>query len=175
MWLMVNDLSRSKCPDARDCLVQLLLPTMANISSKVSFQLSYIGDVTDEDDGVECMHGPTECLGNMLELCAADVYPDPKIYLGFTTCLSQRYKEIPAKELIEDCALEHGVDFEKLNDCASRDDGAYATGLLRESVLRSEDLNVTKSCTVSAFDGWCVLLAGLTILGTLGWRVSMHP
>jgi len=94
------------------------------------------------------MHGQTECLGNILELCAASVYPEPKIYLGFTMCLSRDYKRIPEKELVEDCALEHGLDFDKLNQCMSQEDGAYGMGLLRTSVTRSAKLNVTTSCTV---------------------------
>ncbi|KAF2451440.1 hypothetical protein P171DRAFT_347842 [Karstenula rhodostoma CBS 690.94] len=141
----------SKCPDARDCIEQLVVPAMSNVSDKVDFKLSYIGKTT-EDDGVLCMHGQTECLGNILELCAAAEYPDPKIYLGFTRCLSLRYHEIPATSLIKDCALEYGIEFEKLNDCASRDDGAYGMGLLRDSVTRSADLGVKTSCTVRLND-----------------------
>lgn len=33
----------SKCPDARDCLHDLILPTMQKIGDKVSFRLSFIG------------------------------------------------------------------------------------------------------------------------------------
>lgn len=33
----------SKCPDARDCIEELIVPTMANVSDKVDFKLSYIG------------------------------------------------------------------------------------------------------------------------------------
>lgn len=33
----------SKCPDARDCLHDMILPAMMNVSSKVDFRLSYIG------------------------------------------------------------------------------------------------------------------------------------
>jgi hypothetical protein len=33
----------SKCPDARDCLKELVLPAMANVSDKVDFRLSFIG------------------------------------------------------------------------------------------------------------------------------------
>lgn len=33
----------SKCPDAKDCLQQLVLPAMERISDKVDFQLSFIG------------------------------------------------------------------------------------------------------------------------------------
>lgn len=94
------------------------------------------------------MHGQTECLGNILMLCAASEYPDPKLYLGFSNCLITDYKEIPSQSLIEDCALEHGLDFGVLNDCMSKDSGGYGMGLLRDSVQHSKDVNVTASCTV---------------------------
>lgn len=50
----------SKCPDAKDCLRMLVLPTMQQVVDKVDFTLSFIG-TPDENDGVECMHGPGEC------------------------------------------------------------------------------------------------------------------
>ncbi len=92
------------------------------------------------------MHGPPECLGNILELCAANIYPDPKIYLGFTMCMTQKYYEIPARELVHDCALEHGIDFDKLNGCISEE--GKGMDLLEKSVQRSLDKGVTASCTV---------------------------
>lgn len=137
----------SKCPDTRDCLRELLLPTMIRAYDKVNFTLTYIGTPT-ENDGVECKHGPGECMGNIIELCAHHLYPDPKIWLGFTMCLTKDYHDIPQRELVEDCALEHAVDFEKLNECATRDDGAFGMAMLRQSVKRSTRLGVKTSCTV---------------------------
>jgi len=93
-------------------------------------------------------HGPEECMGNIIELCAANLYPDPKTYLGFTMCLTRDYQDIPQRSLVEDCALEHGIDFSELNECAVRDDGGFGMGLLRNSVRRSIQVGVTKSCTV---------------------------
>ncbi|KAF1348598.1 hypothetical protein BDV97DRAFT_297473 [Delphinella strobiligena] len=142
----------SKCPDARDCLHDLVLPAMMNVSHYVDFKLSFIGATDDSDDGVICMHGQTECLGNELELCAAHLYPDPKIYLGFTMCLSNSYSDIPSHDLVQECALEHGIDFSRLNQCLSTEDGAYGSGLLRESVQRSAAKGVTKSCTIRVDD-----------------------
>ncbi|KAF2396536.1 hypothetical protein EJ06DRAFT_499740 [Trichodelitschia bisporula] len=138
----------SKCPDALDCLRDLIVPAMSKTASKVNFTLSYIGRPTDPDDGVECMHGPTECLGNILELCAAYEYPDPKIYLGFALCMSRKYSDIPAHSLVQNCALEHGMSFDQINDCASREDGSFGIKLLRDSVTRSKDVGATRSCTV---------------------------
>jgi hypothetical protein len=62
--------------------------------------------------------------------------------------MTQDYKDIPQLSLIEDCALEHGMDFEKLNECAIKDDGGFGMELLRNSTRRSTAAGVTKSCTV---------------------------
>ncbi|KAF2129369.1 hypothetical protein P153DRAFT_366766 [Dothidotthia symphoricarpi CBS 119687] len=142
----------SKCPDARDCLNKLVVPAMSDVSDKVDFRLSFIGQLTNEDDGVQCMHGQTECLGNILMLCAASSYPDPKLHLGFSNCLISDYEQIPRKELVQDCALEHGLDFDVLNECMSKDTGAYGMHLLRESVQHSADVDVKTSCTVRLND-----------------------
>ncbi len=145
----------SKCPDARDCLVELVVPAMEEIVDKVDFTLSYIGKV-DKDDNVKCMHGQTECLGNMMMLCAAQLYPDDvKISLGFSTCLVRSYERIPQRDLVQGCALEHGVDFDQLNGCISEE--GHGLDLLGSSVLRSKDAGVTKSCTVRVNgEKWCI-------------------
>lgn len=156
----------SKCPDARDCLRDMILPAMQNVSHKVDFKLSYIGTcvsvlqsdiggkslhflrTTQDDDGVRCKHGEEECLGNMIELCAAHINPDPKVYLGFTMCMTRDYEDIPKRELVEDCALEHGISMQHLNDCMNKDDGSMDVKMLQASFNRSADAGVTKSCTV---------------------------
>jgi len=95
------------------------------------------------NDGVACKHGAEECMGNIIELCAAYLYPEPRIYLGFVMCLTRDYDEIPDQELVQDCALEHGIDFDKLNACSSSDDG-FGIEMLRKSVTRSKE--VRSSC-----------------------------
>lgn len=169
----------SKCPDAKDCLHDLVLPAMQKAQDKVNFTLSFIGTYvtpsslsmgvaltpyrpTENDDGVACKHGPEECksletatpasppaelttpgLGNIIELCAQKLYPDPKTYLGFAMCLTRDYEHIPQRGLIEDCALEHAIDFRSLNDCATRNDGADGMSMLRGSVQRTAEVRAT--------------------------------
>ena len=79
-------------------------------------------------------------MGNIIELCAQKLYPDPKTYLGFVMCLTRNYKQIPQRSLIEDCALEHAIDFDRLNDCAAEDDGALGVGMLRDSIRRTTEV-----------------------------------
>ena len=106
------------------------------------------GTITHHDDGVLCKHGPEECLGNIIELCAQRHYPDPKTSLGFTMCLTREYEDIPKRALVEDCALEHGVSMQTINDCATLEDGSLAVEMLQESFNRSSEAGVSKSCTV---------------------------
>lgn len=145
----------SKCPDARDCLQDLIVPAMTQIADKVDFQLSYIGSV-DSDGNIECKHGPTECLGNMMGLCAQHLYPnDVTRWLGFSNCLISSYEQIPDKGLAQQCALEFGIDFGMLNACMSEE--GTGLNLLESSMQRSDQAGVTKSCTVRV-DGeiWCI-------------------
>lgn len=149
----------SKCPDAKTCLRDLVVPAMEKIADKVDFRLSYIGKV-DDSDTVHCMHGSTECLGNMMGLCANDLYPNnTKISLGFTTCLIMHYEQIPSRDLAESCALEHGIPFRDLNACISEE--GRGLDLLTSSVERSEKAGVKKSCTVRVGgEKWCIMDGG---------------
>ncbi|KAJ5587117.1 Gamma interferon inducible lysosomal thiol reductase GILT, partial [Penicillium hispanicum] len=174
----------SKCPDAQECLQDLVLPAMERISDKVDFQLSFIARVSKETSEIECKHGPTECIGNMLMLCAANLpFPPtadasllPKSYprtpiirsLGFANCLENDFPRIPERDYVHQCALEHGIDFEALNQCASQEndnpsDGPHGApplsglALLRKNALRGERLGVKISCTVRLAESvWCI-------------------
>lgn len=117
---------------------------------------STIEHSVDQNNSIHCMHGPGECLGDMLSLCAIDLYPDdPVIYLGFTNCLISSYGQIPSRDLVEPCALEHGIAFEDLNGCISEE--GKGLDLLMASVERSQAAGVTRSCTVRVNNKtWCV-------------------
>ncbi|KAI5291325.1 hypothetical protein KEM54_005368 [Ascosphaera aggregata] len=194
----------SKCPDAQYCLNELVVPAMERISDKVDFHLSFIGEYDNRTDQVDCMHGPTECIGDILMLCAANLpvwddvsklanddnnedddedededdsesshkldYPKTSVIrsLGFANCLMHSYEDIPQRELVKSCALEHGIDFEALNRCASRQiddpdepidnpDEVSGLALLKKSFRHSAKLGIDTSCTVRVDEEkWCI-------------------
>jgi len=151
----------SKCPDAKDCLELLIAPALEEIESLVDFQMSFIGRPT-AGDGISCMHGPSECLGNALHLCAAEINTPPSpppahTYLPFSLCLERDYGNIPDREFVEGCADKNGIDFRKLNECASDMGPDGGLSMLRKSVERSKGLDAETSCTVRVDGGrWCV-------------------
>ncbi|KAM5476992.1 hypothetical protein MauCBS54593_000263 [Microsporum audouinii] len=184
----------SKCPDAQFCLRELVVPTMEQVHRKVDFRLSFIGQASNDSSAVSCLHGPPECVGNMLMLCAANLPYPPRIagsssssdttpcpnyettpvvrYLGFTNCMISEYQDIPDRALVHDCALEYGISFNALNQCASRqsdegdeardgqgdcDRGPSGLALMRKSFQHSAEAGVTKSCTVRVNNKfWCI-------------------
>ncbi|PGH07011.1 hypothetical protein GX51_02051 [Blastomyces parvus] len=173
----------SKCPDAKYCIEELIVPAMAQVHDKVDFRLSFIGSVSNKSSDVSCMHGPGECVGNMLMLCAANLPfpPGSKTQnktpvvrsLGFANCLLASYTKIPERELVEDCALEFGLDFGALNACVSRQvdeaddkragiddpdkDKISGLALLRTDFKRNAALGIKKSCTVRVNEKiWCI-------------------
>lgn len=144
----------------------------------------FLNSVSKESSEIECKHGPAECIGDMLMLCAANLpfppktvdavltraYPRTPIIrsLGFANCLINDYTRIPERGFVHQCALEHAIDFEALNDCASQqnddpNDGGRGKAppsglaLLRDSALRSERLGAKISCTVRLDESvWCI-------------------
>ena len=92
----------------------------------------------------------------MLSLCADSLHPNnPVISLGFTNCMVSSYSRIPNRDLVESCALEHGIGFDDLNSCIS--DEGKGIDLLSASIERSEDAGVSISCTVRVRGKpWCV-------------------
>lgn len=142
-----------------------------------------MSSVSDRSSEIVCKHGPTECIGDMLILCAANLpfpptaddtllpstYPRTPIIrsLGFANCLISDFSRIPQREFIHQCALDHGIDFDALNQCASQqndelDDGngnppPSGIALLRNDAIRNEKLGVKISCTVRLDENvWCV-------------------
>ncbi|KAA8894203.1 hypothetical protein FN846DRAFT_975351 [Sphaerosporella brunnea] len=144
----------SQCPDAVDCVHDLLSPALPSISNITSFTLSFIGTATSV--GVACKHGPTECLGNMLHLCGAALSSPPspppvERYWGFTECLLQDYgRRVGQKAFVKNCAERHGSGwgFDEVNRCVSSEDEDGGFELLRKSVERSRSAGVSTSCTV---------------------------
>jgi hypothetical protein len=66
-------------------------------------------------------------------------------------CLTKDYHHIPERTLVEDCALEHALDFEALNECATRDDGGHGMDMLRNSVQRTIDVSANTDHVASSF------------------------
>ncbi|KAF8430130.1 hypothetical protein EV426DRAFT_639098 [Tirmania nivea] len=146
----------SKCPDARDCVEDLVFPALGKLGpGMVDFRMSFIGKTAPGNGGIICMHGPGECLGNVVHLCGAKLYPyshaaekQNTTFIQFSQCLIHSYEKLPDQFFIEDCAKEGKVDFQKINKCVSDQGSEGGIELLKSSFKRSEYLGIRTSCTI---------------------------
>ncbi|CAK9072924.1 unnamed protein product [Durusdinium trenchii] len=72
----------SKCPDAKLC-EETFLPVLKDLASLVSVNFTYLGTIAAT--GSQCMHGPSECEGDMQRLCVQEAASTEKL-LRFAMC-----------------------------------------------------------------------------------------
>ncbi|KAJ6485012.1 hypothetical protein C8R47DRAFT_1130511 [Mycena vitilis] len=145
----------SRCPDALAC--ETIFNDVLNEVGRERMDLSlvYVANLnsTDVDFGATCKHGPTECAGNVQQLCAAK-YANPGAWWDFVQCQNShgRY-QVGLPDVALQCAELAGINWESsgVGSCAGSDaSGKAAEGieLLHESLLLGKALKIEKSCTV---------------------------
>ncbi|KAI9291826.1 hypothetical protein K502DRAFT_326106 [Neoconidiobolus thromboides FSU 785] len=88
------------------------------------------------------MHGDTECLGNIQELCAQRV---SKNWYSFVLCMNKDFRKIGVDDTITDnCLKFSGINKKRFDHCVDR----RGKTLLTRNVKRSINLGLNKSCTI---------------------------
>ncbi|SCV72341.1 BQ2448_3878 [Microbotryum intermedium] len=148
----------SKCPDAELC-ESIFDRVLDQVGTLVDIKLLYIGNFVQgrrpgKDDHVECKHGPSECTGNIQQLCAAKYWQgvDGSVnpwatWWNFVQC--QNYNglsRIGTERLAQSCASVVGKEWSgAVEECANSFEGV---DLLRESVRATKALELGKSCSI---------------------------
>jgi len=118
----------------------------------------YIANETAPGSGeFICMHGPTECAGDMQQLCAR-AHDNSTVSLGrnprwfeFVLCQDQDPQNIPDNG--QYCAQTVGLDWDTIAECMSDGEGA---SLLSKSAASRSGRNQSVSCTIYLDDKmWC--------------------
>ncbi|KAL5527769.1 hypothetical protein ACEPAG_6570 [Sanghuangporus baumii] len=144
----------SRCPDALICEATFdkVIPQVAD---KIDLSLEFIGKINDSepDFGVTCLHGPGECAGNVQELCATK-YLDVQQWWAYLKCQNfNGRKKVGEPDIALKCADTAKFDWlgSGVGLCAGEDGsgkGEEGIQLLKDSVRRTEELGIEKSCTV---------------------------
>jgi len=88
------------------------LPEIVNITEY------FLGE-DDGNDNYDCLHGPTECQGDMIELCAQFV-TEAKSEWGWWNmgvCMQADYDNIP--DNAQGCAQQAGLSWSAINNCVT--------------------------------------------------------
>jgi len=133
----------SQCPFGTQ-VEKGIAPVLKKIGNNMDFQLNFIGNVDpNQSTGFSSMHGESEVLGNIWQLCAAKHYPENYKYMDFILCQNQNMRAIPTNS--ESCAGKTGLDAAKLKACV---EGAEGKALMGISVGRAKNRRATGSPTI---------------------------
>ncbi|KAH8827228.1 hypothetical protein DL96DRAFT_1498752 [Flagelloscypha sp. PMI_526] len=144
----------SQCPDAIFChrLFDQVLP---KVGDKVDMKLVYVATF-DKDEpvyGARCLHGPTECAGNIQQLCTEKYAPEE--WWRFIHCQNYQGRwEVGLPETAYKCAAVTDIDLDEsgVSQCAGLDSddgpGEEGVALFHESILLGKSLGIERSCTI---------------------------
>ncbi|KZV61008.1 hypothetical protein PENSPDRAFT_659203 [Peniophora sp. CONT] len=144
----------SRCPDALLC-ESVFNQVLAKVESKIDLALTYVGRLNESEPtfGVTCKHGPTECAGNVQQLCVSKYRP-LKTWWSYVMCQNYQGKDkVGNADVALKCARTSGIDWETsdVGQCAGLDGsgtGEEGINLLKESVQVTESLGIVNSCTM---------------------------
>lgn len=123
-------------------------PVLAKMGDHVDFQLHFIANEDpNQAVGFSAMHGETEVLGNIWQLCAIDQYGDDYKYMDFIECMNRDMRSIPNNA--EACATSGGLDAAALKACAT---GQKGKDLLSASIKKTQARRATGSPTIYIAD-----------------------
>jgi interferon gamma-inducible protein 30 len=122
----VDFYGESLCPDCQHMVVDVLSPLFkSGVSKLLALRYIALGNVRGSPDdaaGVQCQHGPGECLHNRYINCAQQAQPDQDKWFPYVECLATNMRDIAAER--DACARKAGLDAAALQSCAEGKAGA---------------------------------------------------
>ncbi|KAJ1485926.1 hypothetical protein T484DRAFT_2020557, partial [Baffinella frigidus] len=88
-------------------------------TGRLDFNMHMVGlnNGTYEDPWLRAIHGPSELVGERLELCARQHYAKDYQYVKFMHCMDENVSTIPIRA--PECAKKHEMDLDLLVACAN--------------------------------------------------------
>ncbi|RVE46987.1 hypothetical protein evm_008371 [Chilo suppressalis] len=137
--LLLSVYYESKCPDSRDFVLNQLMPTMKMLPNNIILQLVPFGKAKSIEQGYrgfECQHGPSECLGNIIQSCALNLMRS-KTDLKKAEYVACEMKSLASTRGDLTCVQQANLDPEMVNQCIESGEGAelqldaeFLTGLI---------------------------------------------
>jgi hypothetical protein len=89
------------------------------LTARLDFNLHMVGlnNGTYDQPWLRAIHGPSELVGERLELCARQHYARDYEYVRFMHCMDENVSVIPIRA--PECAKRHGMDLDLLVACAN--------------------------------------------------------
>ncbi|XP_052742198.1 gamma-interferon-inducible lysosomal thiol reductase [Bicyclus anynana] len=140
----------SKCPDSKSFILKQLEPSMQHLSDYVQLKFVPFGkarSINYGDAGFECQHGPSECLGNIVQDCSLHLLGDrsDKERLEYVAC--EMYTEAGSQGRF-DCVERAMLSSTEVEQCVLQGKGTalqleseYYTDLVKPKFVPTVTIN----------------------------------
>jgi len=130
----------SKCPDASFC-ENVFANVVKKVGNIMDLKVNYIAK--GSPGSFQCMHGSSECVGNIQQLCVKDQYPRNYTWFNFMLCQGETQANIPNNG--QSCATRNNLNWSSINQCTNADQGQK---LFQTSIAYTQSFGVGTSCTI---------------------------
>jgi len=106
--VQVHNFEMSKCPycSAYTVLFTSTVMSKAGLPEIIDLKEDFIGSVNGGQ--FTCTHGPSECVGDEILICASQMYPEGWSWWNLTSCMQSDYTNVPSN--FQSCAEKSGYN-----------------------------------------------------------------
>ncbi|XP_075977074.1 gamma-interferon-inducible lysosomal thiol reductase-like protein [Anticarsia gemmatalis] len=109
----------SQCPDSRSFIVEQLQPTLKSYHEFIDVKLIPFGKAHNINrKAFQCQHGPTECMGNVVQSCTLDLMQG-RTDIDRADYVACEMNTQAGTKLDMQCVYEADVDEEDVYQCAT--------------------------------------------------------
>jgi len=116
----------SLCPDCREFITDQFMPTWNKVSSIMNVTMVPYGNAKEKfADGhwqYTCQHGVEECLGNVIETCTLNLYPQASA-IQFIGCIEASEVRPVDQAALKCASLQPELNFTRIMQCAQAQEG----------------------------------------------------
>jgi interferon gamma-inducible protein 30 len=140
--IKIDVLYETNCPYSQKYIVEEIGPLLEEgcVADHVDFHWVPFGMGTKADDGtINCQHGPEECIGNRVQLCAKTELGETDKLTKFIVCMETNLQAnggmASDTSSYDSCATDAGIDAAKLASCAQEQESLTLADQMGDETL----------------------------------------
>jgi len=118
----------SLCPYCKEFINDQLTPTWGKIAQIINLTVIPYGNAKEEYDSNQkkwlftCQHGEDECVGNLIETCAINLFKNATIWFPLISCIEAA--DGPSiKVIAQQCAKTLNINYDQIDACYNSQQG----------------------------------------------------
>jgi len=144
--VQVHNFEMSKCPycSAYTVLFTKTVMSEAGLPEIIDLKEDFIGQANGNQ--FTCLHGPTECTGDLLLICASQNFAEGWSWWNLTSCMQSDYTNVPTN--FQSCAEKAGYNSSTITAIQQCSQDSTGVQLLTSSFNAAQSQGVNEAPTI---------------------------